>query len=216
MSDAALGFALPCEPERACMSPDGRATWPVGRTEMGRATGAREPDSRATAALVARELAALGAMTSAELAAKYEDLLGRPSRTRNAQHLRKRLAWEIQARIEGGLSETALARIEALGKMAPSGWKGCLSGRGERAGPKATAVPSRDPRIPPAGTVLARTHEGAEHRVTVLADGFEYQGERSRSLSMVARLITGTAWNGYHFFFGRAGGTRKRPGAVPT
>ncbi len=183
---------------------------------MGRATTAADRTSRATAALVARELAALGAMNSAELAAKYEKLLGRPARTRNAQYLRKRLAWEIQARIEGGLSETALARIEALGKMAPSDWKGGLSGRGAPAGPKATAAPSRDPRIPPAGAVLARTHEGAEHRVTVLADGFEYRGERYRSLSMIARLITGTAWNGYHFFFGRAGGTRKRPGAVST
>jgi hypothetical protein len=40
------------------------------------------------------------------------------------------------------------------------------------------------------------------------ARGFEYKGERHRSLSKIARLITGTAWNGYLFFFGRSQGTR--------
>ncbi len=198
------------------MSPDGRAKWPVGRAEMGRATTTADRSSRATAALVARELAALAAMTSAELAAKYEKWLGRPSRTRNAQYLRKRLAWEIQARIEGGLSETALARIEALGKMAPSAWKEGLSPRGTPAGPKPAVPQGRDSRTPPPGTVLTRIHGTTEHCVTVLADGFEYRGERYRSLSRIARLITGTAWNGYHFFLGRAGGTRKLSGAVPT
>ena len=163
---------------------------------------------------MAREVAALGAMTSAELAAKFEKLLGRASRTRNAQYLRKRLAWEIQARIEGGLSETALARIDALGKESPSGWRDGLPARRVTASaPPALLAPTRDPRTPPAGTVLTRTYGAAEHRVTVLPDGFEYRGEKCRSLSRIARLITGTAWNGYHSFLGRAGGTRGRPGA---
>ena len=52
-----------------------------------------------------------------------------------------------------------------------------------------------------------------EHSVTVLDDGFEYQGEHYRSLSKIARVITGTPWNGYLFFFGRANGTKPRPGA---
>ena len=112
-----MGIAGACEPERACMFPEGALrgsqegrTW--GERHGGRGTGGRG----ATAALVARELAALGAMISVELAAKFERLLGRASRTRNSQYLRKRLAWEIQA------------RIEALGKESPSGWRDDLAG----------------------------------------------------------------------------------------
>ncbi len=49
--------------------------------------------------------------------------------------------------------------------------------------------------------------------MTILDDGFEYDGERYRSLSKIARVITGTPWNGYLFFFGRANGTKSRAGA---
>lgn len=207
---AALGFTLPCEPERACMSPDGPATWPGGGTEMGRAIGAAERESRARAALVAGELAALGRMTSAELTAKYEELLGRPSRTRNAQYLRKRLAWRIQELAEGGLSVRALARIEELGPQALASWRRPARG-GTVPQPPTFAMPrTRDPRLPAVGTVLTRVHGKTEHRVTVLEDGFEYQGERYRSLSKIASVITCTPWNGFLFFFGRSHGTKGR------
>jgi hypothetical protein len=50
----------------------------------------------------------------------------------------------------------------------------------------------RDVRLPAAGTVLTRQHDGVEHRVTVLAAGFEYNGKPYRSLSKIASTITGT------------------------
>ena len=46
--------------------------------------------------------------------------------------------------------------------------------------------------------------------MTVLADGFEYEGKRYRALSAIARKITGTPWNGFLFFLGRAKGSRKK------
>lgn len=58
----------------------------------------------------------------------------------------------------------------------------------------------RDPRIPPVGHVLRRTHQGVEHHVHIREGGFEYQGQLYVSLSRVARVITGTAWNGFRFF----------------
>ena len=58
----------------------------------------------------------------------------------------------------------------------------------------------RDPRLPAAGTVLEREHQGKKIRVTVLEDGFRYEGETYNSLSTVARVATGTIWNGYTFF----------------
>ena len=50
------------------------------------------------------------------------------------------------------------------------------------------------------GTRLVREWDGVEHCVTVLADGFEYDGRSFRSLSAIARAITGTRWNGPLFF----------------
>ena len=53
---------------------------------------------------------------------------------------------------------------------------------------------------PLAGTRLLREWAGVEHVVTVLADGFEWEGRPYRSLSAIARAITGTRWNGWRFF----------------
>ena len=58
----------------------------------------------------------------------------------------------------------------------------------------------RDPRLPEPGTVITRVYKATEHRVTVQHDGFQYGDQRYRSLSKIARQITGTHWNGYLFF----------------
>ncbi|MGA9657104.1 MAG: DUF2924 domain-containing protein, partial [Polyangia bacterium] len=71
----------------------------------------------------------------------------------------------------------------------------------------ATPARTRDLRLPAPGSMLVRVHKGVEHRVTVLADGFEYNGERHQSLSKLAKMITGTQWNG-HLFFGTQRRTR--------
>ena len=69
------------------------------------------------------------------------------------------------------------------------------------AAPKAKRAPKvnadRDPRLPKVGTVLRKTHRGIEHEITVLADGFEWNGQTYRSLSKIANEITGTTWNGF-------------------
>jgi hypothetical protein len=104
------------------------------------------------------------------------------------------VAWRIQELAEGGLSNRALTRIEQLIQGPSIRWP--------RPKPASTEAkrPKRDPRLPPAGTVLRRIHQGVEHTVTVLDKGFEYKGNRHRSLSAIAREITGTRWNGFGFF----------------
>jgi hypothetical protein len=57
------------------------------------------------------------------------------------------------------------------------------------------------------GTLLVREHEGVLHRVTVQAKGFAWNCQSFRSLSDVARAITGTRWNGPRFFGLRQNGT---------
>ena len=58
----------------------------------------------------------------------------------------------------------------------------------------------REVRNPVVGTKLIRERDAVAHTVTVLKDGFDWQGRRYKSLSAVARAITGTRWNGYRFF----------------
>jgi hypothetical protein len=74
---------------------------------------------RATAATVSEQLVALEEMTVGELAEKYREVFGVPTRTRNRPYLHKRIAWRIQELAEGGLSPRALAKIEELAPLAP-------------------------------------------------------------------------------------------------
>lgn len=176
---------------------------------MGNRSTLAQREDRAAIANVQRELVALDAMTVGELAEKYRAVFGIPTRSRNKEYLRKHLAWRMQERAEGGLSPRALERIEQLAPQAPVRWRERVAKQGDAERPApAIARVGRDPRLPPPGTVLARAHDGVEHQVTVLTDGFEYQGKRHRSLSQIARLITGTSWNGFTFFLGRAAGAR--------
>ena len=58
----------------------------------------------------------------------------------------------------------------------------------------------RDPRLPTSGSAIVRHYKGNKHRVVVLDDGFEYEGERYRTLTAVAKAITDSHINGYRFF----------------
>ncbi len=67
----------------------------------------------------------------------------------------------------------------------------------------ATAAPparERDARLPRPGGVLTRTFQGKEIKVQVLDAGFGYEGKTWRSLSAIAKAVTGTSWNGFLFF----------------
>ena len=158
-----------------------------------------------------RELTAVSTMTIGELAEKYREVFGVPTRSRNGGYLRRHIAWRIQEQHEGGLSPRALERIGLLAPQAPARWHERL------AKPKSRPeIAARDPRLPPAGTVLTRVYDDAEHKVKVLDEGFEYRGKRYRSLSQIAKLITHTPWNGFTFFLGRtAVAQSSKAGDVP-
>lgn len=153
---------------------------------------------------VTEQLAALRSMTVAQLRERYLEVFDEPTRSRNKDWLFKKIAWRIQELAEGGLSEQALASIDELADDVPVRWRQ----RRSQSNTPATEVDradaevpdSRDPRLPPAGTVLTRAYKGVDHKLTVLDDGFEYRGERHASLSKLARDITGTNWNGFLFW----------------
>ncbi len=74
--------------------------------------------------------------------------------------------------------------------------------------------PSRDPRLPLPGRLLAREFRGRDIGVKVLDQGFEFENRRYQSLSAIAKDVTGSKWNGF-LFFGIAGGGAPANGHPP-
>jgi len=136
-------------------------------------------------------LATLKTVPIADLKRQWTALFGREPPPFSRTYLQSRLAYRIQELAYGGLKPDTVARLEALGEKLDGG---NITRRRLRA----------DDR-PFAGTRMIREYQGVEHVVTVLTDGFEYEGRPYRSLSAIARAITGTRWNGWTFFGLRGG-----------
>ena len=148
---------------------------------------------------VPQEVAALQRLGPKQLQARYAEVFGEATAAHNKVWLIRRIAWRLQARAEGDLSERARRRAQELADDADLRL-GPPRTKSQAAEATATARPPRDPRLPPVGAVLARKYRGAVLQVRVLADGFEFEGVAYRSLSAVARAITGAHCNGFLFF----------------
>jgi len=164
---------------------------------------------------IVREVEALGHMSSPELREKYQEVFGEEPRSRHKDFLRKRIAWRIQANTEGGLSERARRRAEEIANDADlrlRAPKRTLK-KLDSGSVGSTAVHSfktnHDRRLPMPGAVITRVYKGRKIMVTVLDDGFEYEGEGFRSLTAIAKAITGSHWNGYDFFGLRGSGGKR-------
>ena len=131
-------------------------------------------------------VAELRTLSVNELKARWTDLFGRSPAHYNRRALEDRLAYRLQELELGGLKPSTIKRLEALGEELDGGNKAVRGVRSDR--------------IPVPGTRLVREWNGVEHTVTVTHDGFDYQGQPYRSLSRVAKLVTGTTWNGLVFF----------------
>jgi Protein of unknown function (DUF2924) len=154
-----------------------------------------------------QELAALRRLAPRELCDRYAELFGERPSTKNKGWLLKRLAWRLQALAEGDLSQRARQRAAELANDAdlrttPPRAPRADTAPAPAAAPPAAALPPpvQDRRLPPPGTVLTRTYKGTRLQVRVLAAGFEYDGQLYRSLSAVAKAITGSHCNGFLFF----------------
>lgn len=131
-------------------------------------------------------LAALKAMSVNELKTEWQALFDAPAPNNSRTFLESRLAYRIQELIYGGPDKQNRRLLDLLADEV----EGTLTRKAQIA----------DPRNPVVGTKLIREWDGIAHTVTVLKEGFEWGGQRYKSLSAVARAITGTRWNGYRFF----------------
>lgn len=138
------------------------------------------------------EIACLGDLGLEKLRARYIDLCGQPApKVFRCKLLVRAIAYQMQAKAYGGLSSQTKRRLRTIADNAGSG-------NGSATPPVA--------RIKP-GTRLVRDWNGATHIVDVVEDGYVWNGERYRSLSVIARKITGTRWSGPRFFGVGSGGT---------
>ena len=131
-------------------------------------------------------LAALKAMSVKELKTEWQAMFDAPAPNNSRTFLESRLAYRIQELTYGGPDKQTRRLLDLLADEV----EGTLTRKAQIA----------DPRNPVVGTKLIREWDGTAHTVTVLKDGFDWGGQRYKSLSAVARAITGTRWNGYRFF----------------
>lgn len=145
------------------------------------------------------QLAELQGMGLGELRAKHVELFGEEAKSKNLPFLRKRLAFRLQERVHGGLNPEARTKIEELAPQnLPTVKKSPR--RASKQAPVEDPQAKQDPRLPPPGTMIRREHRGVVHEVEVKGQAFYYRGKGYRSLSAIAKEISGTAWNGFAFF----------------
>jgi len=164
------------------------------RNDRTKARGASAPRPSFTDPTIVKEIEALRRLDVPALIERYGEVWGKEPRIRNREGLWKRIAWKIQEQRLGGLSAMASKRLEELiaDIRLPLGEdRRTVRGALRKA-----------PRIgqPGVGAVLTRTWNGQTIEVKVIDGGFEYEGVVYRSLSAVAKAITGAHWNGKLFF----------------
>ena len=138
-----------------------------------------------TESVVAR-VAALKTASTAELKQIWRDLFDQDAPPFNRRFLETRLAYRIQELAYGGLKRESVKRLELLGEQLDGG--------------KLEVRRRRLDNRPIAGTRLIREWQGTPFEVLVCVDHFDYNGRRYKSLSSIARAITGTNRNGWAFF----------------
>lgn len=152
---------------------------------------------------IAAEVKALKRMTVKNLHARYAEVFGEASRSFSREHLIKRIAWRIQALREGDLSERARQRARELANDADIRIRAPAESISPEDNRPTVILPFHvpiDERLPMPGTLLTREYKGTRILVRVLSNGFDFEGDVYRSLSAIAKKITGAHWNGFHFF----------------
>ena len=163
---------------------------------------------------VGKELAALQRLSVKELRDRYAEAFGEGTNANNRAWLIERIAWRLQALAEGDLSERARRRAAELANDAdlrlsppvvrepkPTTAEHSAANPTVADGTGAQVLPLRAAHhVPPPGAIIARLYKGEVLQVRVLDHGFEFEGTVYRSLSAVAKKITGGHCNGHAFF----------------
>ena len=152
---------------------------------------------------IVNEVAALRRLSVAQLRLRFAELFGEATHASNRTWLTKRILWRMQALAEGDLSQRARQRAAELARDADlrlhAPHRKATSTSTTPSQPVSMPTPI-DQRLPPPGTILTRPYKGQLVHVQVLTEGFAYAGRIYPSLSAVAKVVTGSHTNGFHFF----------------
>lgn len=161
---------------------------------------------------VDQELATLRQMTPAQLRQKYAEVYHEQSRSGHKAWLIKRIIWRMQAVAYGDLSDRARERaleiandadLRTTAPPSPVDSTDGLVAAGQ------TAPQANDVRLPRPGSVITRHYKGQTLQVLVRDSGFEFEGTVFRTLTAIAKRVTGTHTSGFLFFrLGDNGGDR--------
>lgn len=152
-------------------------------------------------------IAQLAAMNVSALREEHCKIFGEEPASAHRQFLFRKIAWRLKADEEGGLSEAARELARGIARDTPLRNRVITNAAKRRAGlpDEQTAIttirPGHDSRLPMPSGLIVKQHKGETIVVKVLDDGrFEYGDRRYKSLSAIAKDITGTKWNGLLFF----------------
>ena len=153
---------------------------------------------------IEKEVALMRLMSVGELRHKYGEVFGESTNARNKVWLVKRIAWRMQANIEGDLSERARKRAMEIANDADIRMMPPRERKPKAPETEQTTihiqVNSKPTRSLSVGQSLMRNYKGQNIVVVVKNDGFEWQGQKFKSLTAVAKAVTGKHWNGFNFF----------------
>ena len=139
-----------------------------------------------------------------ELRLEYEKVCGELTTSRHAKHIIKRILWQMQANLYGGLSEESLKRAKELADptqlrmTAPKAKPISDNAQTVTRTLPATITATQSELV--AGTQLERMYRGQKIVATIVENGVRWNGELYNSLSAVAKAVTGNHWNGRLFF----------------
>ncbi len=136
-----------------------------------------------------------------ELKTKYEELfLGRKAPSNNKIFMWRKIAYRLQELEYGGISAETQSKIQQLiQQYDPINNKALRPDAAIKSRPKKNDL-SRDKRLPIPGTVITKEYKGISLQVKILKSGFEYNSKIYKSLTAIAKEVTGAHWNGYLFF----------------
>ena len=136
-----------------------------------------------------------------ELKKKYSELFkGKSAPSNNKTYLWKKIAYKLQELEYGGLPTETQGKIqELIQKYDPVNNKAMRPEDASQDQPKKPNL-RRDKRLPIPGTVITKIYKGIELQVKILESGFEYSSKVYKTLTAIAKEVTGAHWNGYLFF----------------
>ncbi len=142
----------------------------------------------------------LKSMSLGELQKKYGEVFdGAKAPSNNKVYLWRKIAYRIQELDRGELAEQTQGKIEEfIQKYDPINNKALRPDNAET--PESGKKPNRDKRLPIPGTIITKDYKGNKLQVKILESGFEFNNKSYKSLSAIAKDVTGAHWNGYLFF----------------